>query len=448
MVTLFGIPEADQPHILSTSPNPEARVSSPTRPPHSPIIPERRISIPRLIYPSAVIPEDRTEGLMSSPLPIPSSPYRFSAMTPPLATTPSPYPEYCVPQLFPLMSPRRSSPPPTPGIGCSPAHLPTTSSSATASSIQPEESFPAPSALSGAESFSSNFLTGSSACPSPQDMDESQLQEYLKRLSASELVQYLQRLSDEQLKHTIPVEFLEFFDSQPGMGLIESNVGTVPTVPAHSPPAVASTPGSSSMPTRLAPGTQSYSPGPVNPYCGEPWADIVVFPIRHAGRKGYDARVKQVRPDTQTTSWLSIFIQYENPQITLAAEWLDYHILRRRDNTRFIAHTGVHPHFRFKVGYQPNYILEDVKSAVDRKCKAEAVMGKERASKRLHLDEALVAVVGDMTSMSNTSNGSHYDANIASLLLRPPTCTGAHWIFNPDWSGRPASIACAKKSAR
>lgn len=54
--------------------------------------------------------------------------------------------------------------------------------------------------------------------------------------------------------------------------------------------------------------------------------DIIIFPMRHKGRKGYDARVKQVRRDGKTISGLSVFIQYENPQITPAAEWLDYHI--------------------------------------------------------------------------------------------------------------------------
>lgn len=278
----------------------------------------------------------------------------------------------------------------------SPTPLPQIHTLSPGTSAQPEESFPAP-ALSSAALSSSNAVVDSS--PHLDVMDESQLEDHLKSMSTSELEAYLQYLSDDQLKRFIPAELLESFDSQPAMAQTGSDTGLAPNI-TQSAVATTAFSGSSSTSAQLGPSTQ------------DPWENIIVFPMRHKGRKGYDARIKQVRRDPKTTSGLSVFIQYENPQITPAAEWLDYHILRRRDNNRFIAHTGSHPHLKFKAGYQPNYILQDLRLAVDRKRKAEAVQ-EERIQKRIRLDEPLVASAGDSC--------------MASSLSQP----AIHWISNP-----------------
>lgn len=352
-------------------------------------------------------------------------------MTPLPATTPSPHPEYCIPQAFSSMSPRRSSLPPTPPIGHSPAPFPAMRPPATETSAQADESYPNLSALSGAESSSLNVPIDSFACPNPDSMDESQLAEYLKSLSSVELADYLQRLSDEQLKNVIPAELLDFFDSQHGMGHIDYDTGTAPSAPTHSSAAPVLRPALSSMSTRLGLGTQSYTPRSGTLDSGEPWADVIIFPIRHTGRKGYDARVKQVRPDSKNISGLSVFVQYENPQVTPPSEWLDYHILRRRDNMCFIAHTGSHPHFKFKAGYRPSYILQDLKFAANRKRQAEVATEEERVHKRLRLEESLASSAADLPSASNMPNSSYADVHFAISQPQPATHAVTYWILNP-----------------
>lgn len=251
-------------------------------------------------------------------------------------------------------------------------------------------------------------------------MDDSQLEEYLKCLSTSELVDYLHRLSDEQLGQMIPFELLESFESQARTGQSGSDTGLTP---------IAQVPTARSS-SRLGPDFRSNTGGGGNGGHVEPWADIIVFPIRHKGRKGYDARVKQVRPDLKTLSGLSVFIQYENPQITPATEWVDYHVLRRRDNNHFIADSGSHPQFKFKAGYQPSYILQDLKFAANRKRQAEVATEERRVHKRLRLDESLADSTADLAPASNVPRGGYFDEQMASSPL-PVARTSTHWIFNP-----------------
>lgn len=138
------------------------------------VIPERIVTP----VASTVVPEDH----MSQPLYISSSPYPFSAMTPPPATTPSPQPQYHNPysdlKSDLSMFPRNSGPPPTPRMVYSPAPLPQMGTSPSGTSVQSEECF-APLVSSNAEVSSAN-AQATSPHPNLDDMDESQLEDHLK----------------------------------------------------------------------------------------------------------------------------------------------------------------------------------------------------------------------------------------------------------------------------